>query len=202
MSVQLEADRIRNTYYYALTSDQGEIGNNDIGAFSFNLPPFPYPEHNSAQRCIFTLQGFVIGDQVANQQIGQTTYFSLDINGMGLSAQNYNSTSNFPAIVANPALNLGLTPSNRFLIPNIFEEFSSTSTAPLGAPNAGDIYNNVPIQRITGSYELVSPYVLLCSNPVGKNIICAVFNDQGVQIGANPNMNSILRFKIELIPDS
>jgi len=202
MSVQLEADRIRNTYYYALTSDQGEAGHTDIGDFSFNIPPFPYPEHNSAQRCIFTLQGFIIGDQIANQQIGQTSYFSLEINGLGLSAQNYNSTSNFPAIAGNPAIHLGLTTSNRFLIPNIYEEFSSTSTGRVGTAVAGEIYDNVPIQRLTGNYDLVNPYVLLCSNPVGKNIVCSVFNDQGAQIGANANLNSILRFKIELIPDS
>jgi hypothetical protein len=198
MSVQLEADRIRNTYYYALTSDQGDAGNNDIGSFSFNLPPFPYPEHNSAQRCIFTLQGFVIGDQVLNQQVGQTSYFSVEINGLGLSAQNYNSTSNFPAIAGNPAVHLGIKTSNRFLIPNVYEEFSSNTINTADAT----IETTTPIQRITGIFDLNNPYVLLCSNPVGRDIVCAVFNDQGVQLGANGNMNSILRFKIELIPDS
>jgi hypothetical protein len=171
MSVQLEADRIRNTYYYALTSDQGDAeGNNDIGSFSFNLPPFPYPEHNSAQRCIFTLQGFVIGDQVINQQIGQTSYFSLEINGLGLSAQNYNSTSNFPAGAGN--LHLGLKSSNRFLIPNVYEEYSSTTTNTAN----GTIETTNPIQRITGSFDLTNPYVLLCSNPVGKQIQSVLFS--------------------------
>ena len=55
---------------------------------------------------------------------------------------------------------------------------------------------------MTGSFDLTNPYVLLCSNPVGKQIQFKVFNDAGNQIGANGNLNSIVRFKIELIPDS
>ena len=37
MSVQLEADRIRNTYYFSLASDDGEP-NDDIGDFTFQIP--------------------------------------------------------------------------------------------------------------------------------------------------------------------
>lgn len=196
MSVQLEAERIRNTYHYALTSDDAE-GRDEIGEFDFLIPPFPFPEHNSAQRCIFTLEGFVIGDQIVNQQIGATSYLSVDIAGLGMSAQNYNSTNN----VAGAGVTL-IKPSNRFLIPNVYEEFSSESTARAGGPSAGDVFDNVPIQRMTGNFDMTNPYVLLCSNPVGKQINFKVFNDAGAQIGANGNLNAIIKFKIELIPDS
>lgn len=196
MSVQLEADRIRNTYYYTLASDDGEPFD-DIGHFSFNIPPFPYPEHNNAQRAIFTLKGCMIGDQLINQQIGQTSFFSLEINGLGLNAQNYNST--------NAAGGIGLIqlfPTNRYLIPNIYEEFSSVSTGQVGAPNAGEITDNVPIQRLTGNIDMTNPYKILCSNPVGKEIVFKIFNDNGAEIGANGNLNTIVSFAIELIPDS
>ena len=192
MSVQLEAERIRNTYHYALTSDDAE-GRDDIGEFDFLIPPYPYPEHNSAQRCIFTLEGFVIGDQIINQQIGATSYLSLEISGLGISGQNYNSTND----VAGAGFTF-LKSSNRFLIPNVYEEFSSTTTNTANLT----IETTNPIQRMTGSFDLTNPYVLLCSNPVGKQIQFKVFNDAGNQIGANGNLNSIVRFKIELIPDS
>jgi len=192
MSVQLEADRIRNTYYYTLASDDGEPFD-DIGDFTFSIPPFPYPEHNSAQRAIFTLKGCMIGDQVINQQVGQTSFFSVEINGLGLNAQNYNST--------NAAGGIGLIqllPTNRYLIPNVYEEFSSTSTNTANAT----IETTVPIQRLTGNIDLTNPYKILCSNPVGKEVHFKIFNDAGAEIGPNGNLNTIISFSIELIPDS
>lgn len=196
MSAQLEMDRIKNTYYYTITSDDGE-GRDDIGDFDIQIPPFPQQEHNSATKCIFTLQGLAIGDQVLGQNIGATAYLSVEINGLGLQANNYNSTN---GVVAGGLPELRQT--NRFLIPNIYEEFDSVSTAPAGAPNVGEIFNNVPTQRLTGNFDLTNPYVLICSNPVGKQINIKVFEDDGTPLGANANLNTIIRFKIELIPDS
>lgn len=196
MSSQLELERLKNTYYYCLTSDDAQPPNDEIGLFDYVIPPFPLMEHNSASRCIFTLTGCVIGDQIANQQIGQTSYFSLDIQGLGLSGNNYNST-NAPAGM--PGV---LRQSNRYFIPNQMEEFSSVSTGPVGAPNAGEIFNNVPVQRLSGTFDLNNPYNLICSNPVGKPISFRIFNDVGAQIGANAQMNTIIRFHIEVVPDS
>ena len=78
MSAQLEMDRIRNTYYYQITSDDGE-GRDNIGDFDIQIPPFPQQEHNSASRCIFTLQGLAVGDQVAGQQVGATSFLSVEL---------------------------------------------------------------------------------------------------------------------------
>jgi len=196
MSVQLEAERIRNTYYYTLASDDGEPLD-DIGDFTFQIPPFPYPEHNSAQRAIFTLEGCMIGDQVDGQQIGQTSFIGLDIAGLGLSGQNYNSTN-----AAAPIGLIELRNSNRFLIPNVYEEFDSVSVGRAGAPNAGEITDNEAIQRLTGNIDMNNPYKLLCGNPVGKTIHFKVFDDNGAEIAPNGNLNTIVKFKIEIIPDS
>ena len=193
MSVQLEADRIRNTYYYTLASDDGEPLD-EIGDFSFNIPPFPYPEHNNAQRAIFKLTGCIIGDQIANQQVGQTTFFSLEIAGLGINAQNYNSTN-----AAQAGLGLiELKNTNRFLIPNIYDEYSTETTNDANAT----IETTTPIQRMSGIYDMSNPYKLLCSNPVGKSIHFKIFNDNGAQIANNGNLNTIVSFQIELIPDS
>jgi hypothetical protein len=192
MSAQLEMDRIRNTYYYSITSDDGEQ-NDDIGNFDIQIPPFPQQEHNSASRCIFTLQGLAVGDQVLGQQVGAVPFLSLEVNGLGLNANNYNSTN---------AIDVGGLPqlrqTNRFLIPNVYEEFESIGTNTANAV----VVTTVPTQRLTGSFDLTNPYVLLCSNPVGKHISFRVFDDQGDQLPANVNLNTIVRFKIEIVPDS
>ena len=191
MSAQLEMDMIRNTYYYSLSSDDGE-NYDEIGHFDFQIPPFPQQEHNSASRCILTLQGLAVGDQVAGQAVGATAFLSVEINGLGLSANNYNSTN---AIIGG---NIRLTQSNRYLIPNVYEEFDSTTTNNADAT----VETTVPIQRLTGSFDLTNPYVLLCSNPVGKHIDIKLFLDDGTLLPNNANLNTILRFKIEVVPDS
>lgn len=193
MSAQLEMDRIRNTYYYQITSDDGE-GRDNIGDFDIQIPPFPQQEHNSASRCIFTLQGLAVGDQVAGQQVGATSFLSVEINGLGIQPNNYNSTN---AVV--PGGLPELRQSNRYLIPNVYEEFDSVSTVRGGG---GAVTDNVPIQRLTGSFDLTNPYVLLCSNPVGKQLNVKLFLDDGDPVGGNANLNTIIRFKIEVIPDS
>ena len=214
MSSLLEMERLRNTYYYTLTSADGE-NFDDIGNFDFQIPTLPQQEHNSAARCIFTLQGFVIGDQVAGQAVGITAYLSLEVNGIGLSGNNYNSTN---AIAGG---NITLRQSNRFLIPNIYEEFDSitattnTTQANSTSTNSADavvittvngattngVGTTTPVQRLTGAWDLTNPYELLCSNPVGKNIHLKVFLDDGTACPANVNLNTIIRFKIEIIPN-
>ena len=184
MSAQLELDRIRNTYYYTLTSDDGET-QDDIGDFDFTIPPFPQQEHNSASRAIFTLQGFAVGDQVLGQNVGATAFLSVEIGGLGLSANNYNSTNDVVQAGALPQLRQ----SNRFLIPNQLEEYDSVTTNNVNA----QVDTTVPTQRLTGSFDLSNPYVLICSNPVGKHIKIKVFEDDGTPLGANANLNSIIR---------
>ena len=189
MSAQLELERTMNTYYYSITSDDGESSDN-IGDFDITIPPFPQQLHNSASRCIFTLLGVGIGDQVAGQLVGLTPFISVDIGGLGLNANNYNSD----ARVADD----GIRQTNRFLIPNTEEEFSAITTIRGG----GAISDTVPVQGLTGDLDMTNPYTVICSNPVGKTASFRLFNAGGGQIPVNANLNTIVRFKIEIVPDN
>ena len=194
MSAQLELERITNTYYYAFTSDDGE-SRTSIGDFDITIPPFPQQLHNSASRCIFTLLGVGIGDQVAGQLVGLTPFISIDIAGLGLNANNYNSEARVGGAVQVPRLRQ----TNRLLIPNTEEEFSAITTIRGGG---GAISDTVPVQGLTGDLDMTNPYVMICSNPVGKSLSFKVFNAGGGQIPANVNLNTIVRFKIEIVPDN
>lgn len=192
MSAELEYERVRNTYYYDITSKRGNAGFNDLGEFSYSLPPFAYPEHNDSQRAIFTLTGCAVADQVLNQQLGASAYFTLDMSGLG-GSKIYNATLPAPA----DGSFVGLRQSSSFMIPNVYDEFSSLST------NTADavIITTVPVQRLSGSLDLSNPYVLNIGNPVGSDIIFKLRNELGVLIGNNANLNTVIKFKIELIPN-
>jgi len=93
-----------------------------------------------------------------------------------------------------------MTPNNSFMIPNTEEEYDSISTAPAGVPNAGEIYNNVISQHITGAIDLANPYTLICGNPVGKAVQFIIKNTNGARIADVVALKTIVRFKIEVIP--
>ena len=188
MSAELEYQRLRNTYYYEITSDEGYL-KRDIGDFDFLIPPYPLVEHNNSQRAIFTLVGCVLGDQVAGQQLGQTTHFSLEINGLGGMSNNYNTTS------AGGVAGQMVMMDKQFMIPNLFDEFSSTGT------NNGDAVTvtTVPIQRISGAFDLTNPYKLVVGNPSGQILRFILRNSAGALLGANGALRTIVRFQIEIL---
>ena len=144
---------------------------------------------NDYQRAIFTLQGCVIGDQVVGQQLGQTSYFSLSIEGLGLRGQSYNTGM--------PSGPDGVLPrnTNSFLIPNVYDE-------PIVVDNNGaGAITYTPVQTMAGSYDLSNPIELVCGNPVGKTINFKLFDNAGAPVADNANFNTIVRFRIELIPN-
>ena len=196
MSAELEYERIRNTYYYSVTSDEGE-GQDDIFGFEFQFPPFPFPEHNESQRAIFTLLGMAVGDQSLGQQLGATSFLSLEVAGVGLKGQNYNSTNPLPAGGGHALRN-----TNRFMVPNIMEGLDIVGvTTVRGAGGAVSDTASVPVQRMSGNLDLNTPLSVLCGNPSGTTAMFKVFGDDGALIGANGNLNTIVRFSIELIPN-
>jgi len=208
MSAEIDYQRLRNTYYYEITSQDG-YSIDELGDFDFLIPAYPLAEHNNSQRAIFTLQGCVMGDQILNQQVGATTYFSLEVNGLSGMNNNYNSTQ------VGGVAGAMITLSKQFMIPNIYEEYTtitsvltstSVSTAVVGiAPTPGNItttppvVTTTPIQRLTGSFDLTNPYRLITGNPSGQVIKFKLRNDAGALIGNNANLNTIVRFTIELI---
>tara|TARA_R110002012_G_scaffold24851_1_gene82589 strand:- start:2476 stop:3069 length:594 start_codon:yes stop_codon:yes gene_type:complete len=197
MSAQLEMERLRNTYHYQVTSDDGE-GRNEIGDFDFQFPSFPLPAHNTASRAIFTLLGCAVGDQVAGQAVGQVQLFSLGVEGLGMGGNNYNSTNFAPGGATNFLRN-----SNRFLIPNIYEEYDSAAvTTVRGAGGAVSDTVTTPVQRVTGNFQLTNPVSVVCSNPSGNSVNFKLFLDDGTQVPNNANLNTIVLFRIEIVPDS
>jgi hypothetical protein len=188
MSAQLEYERLQNTYYYSLTSSTG-TPRDEIGDFSFTIPPFPQKKHNESQRAIFKLRGCVIADQIVAQQVGQTAYFSLEVSGLNGLNNNYNST-NAGGIVGSMMIT-----SNRFFIPNVYDVGNSL-TGPIGAPAVDE---TIQLSTITGSFDLTNGYDFGCGNPVGQTLSFKVYNDVGAQIGVNAFLNTIVMFSIELI---
>jgi len=188
MSALLEYERLMNTYYYSLTSQNGNP-RDEIGDFVFTIPPFPQKKHNESQRAIFKLRGCVIADQIIAQQVGQTSFFSLEVSGLNGLNNNYNSTN--AGGVAGQLMNN----SNRFMIPNVYD-VGNSQTGPIGAPAVDE---TIQLATITGSFDLTNSYAFACGNPVGQTLSFKVFSDAGAQIGANVFLNTIVMFSIELI---
>jgi len=188
MSAQLEYERLMNTYYYSITSDNGDP-RDEIGDFSITIPPFPQKKHNESQRAIFKLYGVVLGDQIVAQQVGQTAYFSIEVSGLNGLNNNYNSTN------AGGVAGALMTTSNRFLIPNLYD-VASTQTGPVGGAAVDE---TIPFNKVSGAYDISNPYCFACGNPVGQTLSFKLFNANGAQIGANANLNTIVQFSIELL---
>ena len=206
MSAELEYERIRNTYHFQITSDDGEANMDETERFGFTIPSFPYPEHNDSQRAIFTLKGMVVGDQTIGTQIGATAYLSLEIQGL-LRPNSYNTTM--------PDFDItGMRNTTTYLIPNLYEVFD-TMTATTNSVGTGvqagsantvtttvnGIVTTTAIQRLTGSYDLSNPYKMICSNPVGTHLTFKVRSDAGALIPAIAGANTVVLFDIELIPN-
>ena len=192
---QQEYDRLRNTYYYSVESAEGQGDEDEIGRFTFIIPPFPYPEHQGSQRCIFTLTDFYIIGQTDEQrktQTGEPTVaggedisgFYLKIQGIGLRNQDFST-----ALAGGPQL----VGTNIFTIPNTF--------AQVNVLNAGNTaVTNPDAKALAGAGGLNEARV--CSNPVGTNAIFEIFSiDTGVKLTDNANLNTLVKFSIEVVPE-
>lgn len=188
MSAQLEYERLINTYYYSIASQNGDP-RDEIGDFSITIPPFPQKKHNESQRAIFKLYGVVIGDQLLAQQVGQTPFFTLEISGLAGLNNNYNSTN------AGGVVGQLMTTSNRFIIPNLYD-MPDSQDGPIGGALANQ---TTMINKITGAFDMSNSYSFACGNPVGQSLSFRIYNDAGAQIGANANLNTMVQFSIELI---
>lgn len=198
-----EYNEMRSTYHYTFQSDCGESGiknKADIGEFDINIPPFPYPEHNSAQRAVFQLHSFNICGQTEairarkRANIGGTalesdpnkdySQFFVRVNGLGLSNN---------AMVTARAC--GVQAQGGFLIVN----------QDAGVDNDNSkVYQGVSGGRYNGPPQL-------CSNPVGSMLRVEVFSNESVDstgadnaavpIPDDNNLYSIIEFSIRLLDD-
>lgn len=175
-------NRIRYTRSYTFESGCGATGNGinaSIGNFDMRIDNTPFPQMESGKRAIFHLKSFYVQDQtVAQRASGGAADFSgffLQISGLGMEQSN-NTT----------ARACGKNRGNQFYIPNEFGQ----------ADNA----NSNTYQVLSGGEYKGSP--ILCSNPLGTLLNIQVFpTNTAVRLPANANLESIITFTIELIPD-
>lgn len=175
--IRTYAERVRNTYYYTIESDQGNP-EDDLGDFEITIPPFPYPEHQGSQLGILKITGFHILGQTDTQRIPASGYdtsgFYVIISGVGLRGQSFMNTKS-----------ASLRQQRAFFVPNLYGT---------GSTSKATTYN-----RISGSNELNQ--VVLCSNPAGTSLRVEVLDiDTGNKIVDNAVLQSVIEFSIELVP--
>ena len=176
-------NRIRYTRSYTFESGCGATGNginDEIGNFDMLIDNTPFPQMESGQRAIFHLKSFYVQEQTVAQRAsgGAIDYsgFFLQITGLGMEQSN-NTT----------ARACGRNRGNQFYIPNEFGQ----------ADNA----NSNTYQVLSGGEYKGSP--ILCSNPMGTMLNIKVYPSDTVnQLPDNVNLQSVIHFTIELIPDS
>tara|TARA_R110000737_G_scaffold129543_2_gene161806 strand:- start:294 stop:863 length:570 start_codon:yes stop_codon:yes gene_type:complete len=175
--IRTYAERIRNTYYYTIESDQGDPAD-DLGDFQIIIPPFPYPEHQGSQMGILKITGFHITGQTDAQRVPAVGYdtsgFYVIMSGIGLRGQTFLNTKSS-----------SLRAQRTFFVPNTYGT---------GSTSKSTTYN-----RLSGSSDLSQ--VVMCSNPAGTSIRVEVIDiDTGVKVVENANLQSIIEFSIELVP--
>ena len=189
MSLLDKYQRVLNTYEYSIQSSQGidrDDGSGDgIGDFQILLPPFPFPTHQQSKLAIFTLQSFHFITQTGTQ------YVSAGANGLPASSD-YDISSFYVEVNG-----IGLRPQN----------YTSGKSQSLRGCKNFLVVNKYGVLRVVGTTERVSAggecgIESICSNPVGSNLRIKVYSgDTGDLIADNSDLDSIIRFKIELLPD-
>jgi len=186
MSLITKYESLRNTYYYAVESDQGIGDNDELGQFELLIPPFPFPEHQRGQSAIFTLTDFFITGMTATARVssgaagGATATkqdisgFFVEINGLSLRPQNHNTF-----------LSTNIRATKSFMVLNRY------------AKNNDGINGG---QSCLAGQEDIEESVI-CGNPSGEQFRIKVYSlDTGDLITDQSTLKSVIKFKIELLP--
>lgn len=193
MSLLEKYQRIKNTFSYSIQSSSGEErGDNSgdgIGNFQIKIPNVPFPENQKSQLGIFTLESFYFTKQTDTQYISsgdnslpansdyEISGFYVEINGLGLRPQIFTT-----------ALNDRLRSNKIFPIMNEYGKRRENDT---------DVFDN---NRVLSGGK--SDKSVICSNPCGTTLQVKVISmDDGEIIQDQTEINSIINFKIELLPD-
>lgn len=175
--------RLRNTRTFSFDSACGGTGNGinaKLGNFDMLIENRPFPQNVYGSRCIFKLISYYIVEETAEQRASgsidvDTSLFFIQISGLGL--ENSLSTT---SRVCGPN-----SRANHFTIINKFGQ--------------ADNQNSANYQRVSGG--LYEGPEILCSNPIGTLLNVKVFDIGGDEIGDNEELNAVLNFSIEMIPD-
>jgi hypothetical protein len=174
--------RKKNTFRYSIKSSDGNTKDNS-GEFNFQIPPLNGTNKDS-QYCLFRFNSFYTmneecanaGDRPSNSLQYDIPAFFVEINGLGLSPNNFNTN-----------LNARLRGSNIFFIQNT-----------LGLTNDNGLLGNGDYQVLCGGEYEKSEVV--CSNPSGTSINVIVRDALTDAIIPNSvDIVSVLNFEIELL---
>lgn len=199
MSLLEKYQRVRNTFSYSIQSSQGkersDLSGDELGQFQIEIPPFPFPENQQSKLGIFTLESFYFTAQGIDEYISSgagglpanslddVSGFYVEINGLGLRPQLY--TTN---------LSSSLRSNKMFPVMNEYgriRRFSDGATPP--------VYTNDFARVNTGG---MCGKEVICSNPSGSMLQVKVYSmDTGEIILDQANLDSVINFKIEMLPD-
>ncbi len=172
--------RKKNTINYSLDNISGIEGKDAVGDFNIRIPPMAYPNHQSSQYALFTLNSFyvmeksaVLADRLSGNVNFDLSALYVEINGIGIQS----AVSTLPGTTARPS---GVS----FFILN------ETSMADLG--------NSAQYSRNCGG--LFHGESVVCSNPTGAVINVKVRDvATAAQLIDNNNLISVINFSIELL---
>lgn len=196
MSLLEKYQRIRNTFSYSIQSSQGiertDGTGDEIGKFQIEIPNVPFPENQQSKLGIFTLESFYFTSQnetiyISNGPTGLpeedgTDYefdvsgFFVEVNGLGVRPQLFTTAKD------------SKLRSNKIF--SIINEYGKRRM------NDTDVFEG---NRVVCGGECNKS--VICSNPTGSTLQVKIFSmDSGEQI-ADQGIDSIIQFKIELLPD-
>lgn len=196
MSLLEKYQRVNNTFTYSISSaggiDRDDGTGDEIGEFQIEIPPVPFPTNQQSKLGIFTLESFYfIGQsddayvsagangQPANTGAGRFDISGVyvEINGLGVRGNNFvNAKSN------------SLRSNKMYTIINEYgrQRLESASS---------EDYSRV----VSGGRSGVET---ICSNPCGTTLRVKVFSLDTIEpITAQATIDSVINFKIELLPD-
>ena len=201
MSLLEKYQRVNNTFSYSIESSNGVetsgedgAGNpqqtgDEIGDFQMYIPPFPFPQNQQSKLAIFTLESFYVINQTETAYVSsgstglpsQTDYdiggFFVEINGLGVKPHRFTTGKS-----ANLRGNKIFT---------IINEYGQRRKAD------DDAHLN---SRVNSGGECNQE--IICSNPSGTTLQVKVYSlDSGNKIADQSTLDSIINFKIELLPD-
>tara|TARA_R110000824_G_scaffold59978_4_gene160679 strand:+ start:1110 stop:1700 length:591 start_codon:yes stop_codon:yes gene_type:complete len=188
MSLLEKYQRVRNTFSYSIQSsqgvDRGDGSGDDIGKFQIDIPNVPFPENQQSKLGIFTLESFYFTSQTAG------VYVSAGANG--LPANSDYDVSGFYVEING----IGLRP----------QIFTTNLSSNLRSNKMFPIINEYGIERKASTGERVVAggecnKEVICSNPCGSVLQVKVYSMDDGELISDQALDSIINFKIELLPD-
>ena len=188
MSLLEKYQRVRNTFSYSIQSsqgvDRGDGSGDDIGKFQIDIPNVPFPENQQSKLGIFTLESFYF--------TSQTTGVYVSAGANGLPANSDYDVSGFYVEING----IGLRP----------QIFTTNLSSNLRSNKMFPIINEYGIERKASTGERVvaggeSHKEVICSNPCGSVLQVKVYSMDDGELISEQALDSIINFKIELLPD-